>query len=105
MTGHSRLHRKEQAGRFAIFFDLGRHNRSRAYEAHIPSEHIEKLRQLVQARCPKRVPKSSDTRILALREFKVVRNILLIQSWRACERLLGVRYHRSKFKQGKRITL
>src|SRR6266851_2557 len=98
MTGHSRLHRKKQAGRFSVFFDLDRHNRSRAYEAHIPSEHIEELRQLVQTRCPKKVPKSSDTRILAFREFKVVRNILLIQSWRLRERFLGVRYHRSKFK-------
>src|SRR6266516_5877109 len=63
--GQPRLYRKPEPVLGAVLLDELELLRSRPYEAHLASEHVEKLRQLVDARPPEEPPEARHARVLA----------------------------------------
>src|SRR5437660_3291525 len=64
-TGDPWLHRETNRVREAVLLHLARQRRSRTYQAHLPPEDVQQLRQLVQAGTAKNAADPSHPRIAA----------------------------------------
>ena len=95
VTGHTRLHKQPLALVVVVGCHLVRQRGARTHDAHVRAEHVDELRQLVQAQLAKHLAYAGDTRVLRDLEHRAG---LLIELFEVCQLLLGVHAHAAELQ-------